>query len=105
MALSKDYLAFILGQLADLEEFSYRAMMGEYILYYKGRILGGIYDNRLLLKPVPATLKMLGEPSYELPYPGAKEMIFLEEVADKDFLRQLVLAMYPQLAARKKISS
>lgn len=70
MASSKEYLQFILGQLAELEEISYRAMMGEFIIYYCGKIVGGIYDDRLLVKPA---LSYLWEASYELPYEGAKE--------------------------------
>ena len=71
MASSKEYLQFILGQLAELEEISYRAMMGEFIIYYRGKIVGGIYDDRLLVKPVKAALSYLWEASYELPYEGA----------------------------------
>ena len=94
MASSKEYLQFILGQLAELEEISYRAMMGEFIIYYRGKIVGGIYDDRLLVKPVKAAL------SY-LPYEGAKEMLLVDEVDDKEFLQGLFVAMYGELPEAK----
>ena len=101
MASSKEYLAFILEQLSELEEISYRSMMGEYILYYRGKIIGGIYDNRFLLKPVKAVLDQLGQPRLERPYAGAKEMILLEELEDKSFLAKLIKEMYGHLLAPK----
>lgn len=105
MASSKEYLQFILGQLAELEEISYRAMMGEFIIYYCGKIIGGIYDDRLLVKPVKAALSYLWEASYELPYEGAKEMLLVDEVDDKEFLQGLFVAMYeelPEVKGKKK---
>ena len=101
MASSKEYLAFILEQLSELEEISYRCMMGEYILYYRGKIIGGIYDNRFLLKPVKAVLNKLGQARLERPYEGAKEMILLEELEDKSFLANLIKDMYAYLPAPK----
>ena len=101
MASSKEYLAFILERLSELEEISYRCMMGEYILYYRGKIIGGIYDNRFLLKPVKAVLNQLGQPRLERPYEGAKEMILLEELEDKSFLANLIKEMYAYLPAPK----
>ena len=101
MASSEEYLAFILEQLSELEEISYRSMMGEYILYYRGKIIGGIYDNRLLLKSVKAVLNQLGQPRLERPYEGAKEMILLEELEDKSFLANLIKDMYAYLPAPK----
>lgn len=77
MASSKEYLKYIMEQLSDLDEISYRAMMGEYIIYYRGRIVGGIYDNRFLVKPVNAALSMMPNADRELPYEGAKEMLRL----------------------------
>lgn len=94
MASSKEYLAFILEQLSELEEISYRSMMGEYILYYRRKIIGGIYDNRFLLKPVKAVLNQLGQPRLERPYEGAKEMILLEELEDRSFLASLIRPTY-----------
>ena len=79
MASSKEYLAFILGQLSELEEIAYRSMMGEFIIYYRGKILGGIYDDRFLVKPVKAAIRYMPTAPYELPYEGAKEMLLVEE--------------------------
>ena len=101
MASSKEYLAFILEQLSELEEISYRCMMGEYILYYRGKIIGGIYDNRFLLKPVKAVLNKLGQARLERPYEGAKEMILIEDIEDKSFLMKLIKEMYEVLPAPK----
>ena len=101
MASSKEYLQFILGQLSDLEEISYRAMMGEYIIYYRGKIVGGIYDDRLLVKPVKSAISYMPTAAYELPYDGAKEMLLVEEVDSRDFLTGLFNAMYDELPAPK----
>ena len=101
MASSKEYLAFILDQFSELEEMSYRPMMGEYILYYRGKIIGGIYDNRLLLKPVKVVMNQLGQTRLERPYEGAKEMILLEDLEDKSFLARLIRDMYEVLPAPK----
>lgn len=97
MASSKDYLEFILGQLCELNDISYRAMMGEFILYYKGKIVGGIYDDRLLVKPVKATISYMPNAEYELPYDGAKEMLLVDDVDNKDYLTGLFDAMYDEL--------
>ncbi len=99
MASSKEYLAFILTQLSELEDVTYRAMMGEYILYYHGRIVGGIYDNRLLVKPVKAAVSYLPAAVYERPYEGAKEMLLVEDVDSRSFLAGLFRAMYDELPA------
>ena len=101
MASSKEYLAFILDQFSELEEMSYRQMMGEYILYYRGKIIGGIYDNRLLLKPVKVITDQLEQTRLERPYEGAKEMILLEDLEDKSFLAGLIRDMYEVLPAPK----
>lgn len=102
MASSKDYLNYILEQLSELEDISYRAMMGEFIIYYRGKIIGGIYDDRFLVKPVNSALKMIPDASMELPYEGAKEMLLVEDVEDKEFLRELLEAMYEELPAARK---
>ena len=81
MASSKEYLEFILGQLSELEEITYRAMMGEFIIYYRGKIVGGIYDDRLLVKPVKSAISYMPTAPYELPYEGAKEMLLVDEVS------------------------
>ena len=102
MASSKDYLQFILEQLSDLEEITYRAMMGEYILYYRGKIVGGIYDDRLLVKPIKSAVSYMPEAAYELPYEGAKEMLLVDEVDSKAFLTKLFEAMYDELPYQNK---
>ena len=102
MASSKEYLTYVMEQLSGLEEVTYRAMMGEYILYYRGKIVGGIYDDRLLVKPVRAAVSLLPDAHYEQPYKGAKEMLLVEEVDDREFLMQLFRAVYEELPAPKK---
>ena len=101
MASSKEYLTFILEQLSDLDGVSYRAMMGEYILYYKEKIIGGIYDDRLLVKPVKAAQKYIPEAVLVSPYPGAKEMLLVDNVDSKDYLTTLFKAMFDELPAPK----
>ena len=102
MASSKEYLDFILEQLSELEEITYRAMMGEYIIYYRGRIVGGIYDDRLLVKPVKSAIALMPDAVYELPYEGAKKMLLADNVDSKEFLTELFNAMYDELPAPKK---
>ncbi|MBE6856434.1 MAG: competence protein TfoX [Ruminococcus sp.] len=102
MASSKEYLYFVLEQLSGLEEITYRAMMGEYIIYYRGRIIGGIYDDRLLVKPVKPAVSMMPDAVYELPYDGAKAMLLVDNIDSKEFLTRLVDEMYPELPAPKK---
>ena len=102
MPSSKEYLDFILEQLSDLKEITYRAMMGEYIIYYRGKIVGGIYDDRLLVKPIKSVISLMPNATYELPYEGAKEMILLEYVDNKDFLSRLFKAMYDELPTPNK---
>ena len=102
MASSKSYLDFILEQLSGLEGISCRAMMGEYILYYRGRVVGGIYDDRFLVKPTKSAAAMMPQAERELPYEGAKEMLLVENVENRDFLRHLLEAMYDELPAPKK---
>lgn len=102
MASRKEYLNFILEQLSELEEIAYRAMMGEYIIYYRGKIIGGIYDDRLLVKPVKSAILLMPDANYELPYEGAKEMLLVNDVDSKDFLTRLFNAMYNELPAPKK---
>jgi TfoX/Sxy family transcriptional regulator of competence genes len=102
MASSKEYLDFILEQLSELDDVSYRAMMGEYIIYYRGKIVGGIYDDRFLVKPTKSAAKMMPNADMELPYEGAKEMLLVDDVDSKEFLRKLLEAMYEELPASKK---
>mgnify|MGYP002563924012 FL=1 len=101
MASSKEYLHFILEQLSALEDISYRSMMGEYILYYRGKIVGGIYDDRLLVKKTKAALELMPAAICNLPYQGAKEMLLVEEVDNKEFLTKLFEAMYDELPSPK----
>ena len=102
MASSKEYLDFVLEQLSELEEITYTAMMGEYILYYRGKIVGGIYDDRLLVKPVKSAIALMPIATYELPYEGAKEMLLVDNIDSKEFLTKLFNAMYGELPAPKK---
>ena len=102
MASSKEYLEFVLEQLSGLEDVSFRAMMGEFILYYRGKIVGGIYDDRFLVKPVKAAVAMMPDAELEVPYEGAKEMLLVDNVDDKEFLCLLLEAMYDELPVPKK---
>ena len=102
MASTKEYLDFILGQLSNLEEITYRAMMKEYILYYRGKIVGGIYDDRLLVKPVETAIRYMPKVRYELPYDGTKEMLLVDEVDNREFLEGLFQVMYDELPNTKK---
>ena len=102
MASTREYLDFVLEQLSGLDELSSRAMMGEYILYYRGKIFGGIYDDRLLVKPVPMALWLMPDAEMELPYDGAKEMILVDNVDDRQFLYELVESMWEELPEKKK---
>ena len=96
MASSKEYLNYILDQLSLLDGITFRAMMGEFILYKNGKIFGGIYDDRFLVKPTKSALEKLPEAPRELPYKGAKEMLLVEDVDNREFLRELVTAMCGQ---------
>lgn len=99
MASSKEYKDFVLEQCSGL---SARAMMGEYVLYYGGKVVGGIYDNRLLVKPTPSAVAHMPEAQREFPYKGAKEMLLVEDVEDGDFLKKLFEAVYEELSEYKK---
>ena len=102
MASSKEYLHFILEQLYDLDEVSYRPMMGEFILYYRGKIIGGIYDDRLLVKKTRSALELMPAAICEPPYAGAKEMLLVDEVDSKEFLTELFEAMCDELLSPKQ---
>ncbi len=101
MASSKDFLQFVLDQLSALEDITFRAMMGEFILYYRGRIVGGIYDDRLLVKPTASAAALMPSAPREAPYEGAKDMLLVEQLDDRDFLAALFRAMYDELPAPK----
>ena len=102
MASSKDYLEYVLDQLSSLDDISYRAMMREYIIYYQGKIVGGIYDDRFLVKPTKSAIDLMPDASRELPYEGAKEMLLVEDIDDRDFLNELLNAIVYELPAPKK---
>ena len=102
MASKKEYLDFILEQLSELDEIGYRSMMGEYILYYRGKVVGGIYDNRFLVKPVKSAVALMPNAEMELPYERAKEMLLVDDLENREFLRKLLEAMYEDLPALKK---
>ena len=103
MSSSKEYLEYILEQLSDLEDISHRAMMGEYIIYYRGKIIGGIYDDRFLVKPVKSAKALMPNAIMELPYEGAKEMLLVDDVENREFLKELIESMYEELPAPRKI--
>lgn len=102
MASSKEYLQFILEQLSELKEISFRPMMGEFIIYYQGKIIGGIYDDRFLVKPVKAAKQLMPNVSFEIPYEGAKEMLLIDDVDNREFLVELLNAVYDELPIPKK---
>ena len=102
MASSKEYLEYVLDQLSSLYDITYRAMMDEYIIYYQGKIVGGIYDDRFLVKPTKSALDLMPDASRELPYEGAKEMLLVEDIDDRDFLNELLNAMMDELPTPKK---
>lgn len=102
MASSKEYLIFILEQLSALDDITYRAMMGEYILYYRERVIGGIYDDRFLVKPVRAAVNLMPNAEMEVPYEGAKGMLLVDDVDDREYLVKLFEAMYDELPKRNR---
>ena len=101
MASSREYLEFVLDQLSSLSGVSYKMMMGEYIIYYHRKVVGGIYDDRFLVKPTKSAAAMMPDADRELPYEGAKEMLLVDDVDNKEFLGELLNAMYVELPAPK----
>lgn len=102
MATSKEYFEFVKEQLSEIGDVSFRAMMGEYIIYYKGKVVGGIYDDRFLVKPTKSAQKLLPNATLELPYDGAKEMLLVDETDDKELLKTLFSAIFFELPEKKK---
>ncbi len=102
MASSKGYLDYVLEQLSELEDITYRAMMGEYIIYYRGKVVGGIYDDRFLVKPTKSALTMMPKAEKEIPYKGAKEMLLVDDIDNRRFLKELIEAMFVELPDKKK---
>ena len=105
MASSMEYLDFVLEQLSELDDVSHRAMMGEYIIYYQGKVIGGIYDDRFLVKQTKSAKELMPDAALELPYEGAKEMLLVDNLDDKEFLAALFNAMVNELPAPKKRKS
>ena len=97
MATTKDYLQYVLDQISDLDNITYRQMMGEYILYYNWKIIWWIYDNRLLLKPTDKVKKLINNLEMQTPYPWAKEMIYVDNVDNSDYLKELINETYNEL--------
>ena len=102
MSSTKEYLDFVLEQLSDLPDIDYRAMMGEFIIYYHGRVIGGIYDNRFLIKPTKSAKEILPNAPMETPYPKGSPMIMIPDIENRELLVQLFNAMYLELPDRKK---
>ena len=102
MPSTKNYLDFIIEQLSLAQGITYRAMMGEYIIYCRGKVIGGIYDDRFLIKPVASAVEMMPDVAYELPYEGAKDMLLVDNIDDREFLKKLVEAVYEELPEPKK---
>ena len=102
MASNKEYLDFVLEQLSGLDDITYKAMIGEYIIYYRGKIIGGIYDDRFLVKNVKSAAAAMPDASLEMPYEGAKEMLLVDDVDNKEFLTGLIESMYDELPMLKK---
>lgn len=102
MASTREYLEFVLEQLSKLERITYKQMMGEYIIYFREKIIGGIYDDRLLVKPVKSAMELMPQAKYELPYEGAKEMMLVDNIDDKEFVCDLIMSMYNELPEPKK---
>ena len=102
MASTKEYLDFVLDQLSQLEDISYKAMMGEFIIYYRGKIVGGIYDNRFLVKNIKSARDKMPQAELELPYEGSNQMLMVDDIENRDFLRELFDAMYDELPEPKK---
>lgn len=101
MASSKEYLSYVLEQLSDLEGITHRMMMGEYIIYHQGKIAAYLCDDRFLVKPVKSAIAMMPDAKHEPPYPGAKEMLLVENTDDRAFLTELFNAMQPELPVPK----
>ena len=101
MALKKEYLDFIMEQLSGIEDVSYRPMMGEYIIYYRGKVIGGIYDDRFLVKQTPSALRLMPDAPLELPYEGAKKML-LADIENRELMKELFDSMFGELPEPKK---
>lgn len=101
MASSKDFLEFVLDELCELPDITYRAMMGEYVIYYRGKVVAGIYDNRFLVKPTPGALRIVPNAPMEIPYDGGRPMIMIDDAENRALLRELFDAIYNDLPKKK----
>lgn len=98
MATTKDYLAFLLDQLSELDGITHRRMMGEYIIYHRGKIAAFVCDNRLLVKQVPSALRLMPDAERDSISGGAnKNMLLVDQVDDRAFLTELFSCMYDEL--------
>lgn len=102
MSTTIDYYEYLQEQLEPIGNIRYRKMMGEYCVYYRDKVIGGIYDNRFLIKNINASRLYLPNTTLEIPYQGAKPMILVEELSDKELLKKLMIAMYEELPTPKK---
>ena len=102
MASSKKFLSFIMEQLSELPEIAFRPMMGEYVLYYRDKVIGGVYDDRFLVKPAAAAASLMPGAAFDLPYEDERPMLMVRDVENRDFLKKLVEATYDDLPPPKK---
>ena len=97
MPSNKEFLDFILELLSQLSDIKYRKMMGGYIIYYRGKVVGGIYDNRFLIKLTKSVLEIIPDAVMEIPYPNAKPMVMIEDIENQKLLVQLFNQIYSEL--------
>jgi TfoX/Sxy family transcriptional regulator of competence genes len=102
MASSREYLDYILDRLSGMDGVSHRAMMGEFIIYYQGKVIGGIYDDRFLVKPTKSAEAILPDAPRELPYEGAKPMLMVDNPDDGELLRRLIVSVAEDLPEPKR---
>ena len=101
MAMTKEYKDFVLEQLNLLDDISCKKMMGEYLLYYQGKLFGGIYDNRFLIKITEIGKKLMENPKEEIPYQGSKPMLLVEEIENQNSLKKLIISTCEELPNKK----
>lgn len=101
MASSKEYISYVLDQLSDIEDIAHLYMMGEYVIYYKGKVIGGVFDDRFLVKNTPSAQALMPETSLEIPYPKGKPMLAVDRIDNRDFLKTLLQALYFDLPEPK----
>ncbi len=101
MPSSRNFLLYVLDNLSNLRDITYRKMMGEYILYYRGVVIGGVYDDRFLIKPLKSALMLLPDAEMDIPYEGAKKMLRVDDISDRKLLASVVNAIYDELEAKK----